>query len=125
MPCLVQKASDGSAVKQWKLGEKPLTVGRGDKADAKIDDKEMSRLHFTISRQGNGHVLRDCNSINGTRVNGKRVESETLLQPNDQIRAGKTDFVFELGVSTMIAELDKEQRHYSSFVRELKQKHKD
>jgi pSer/pThr/pTyr-binding forkhead associated (FHA) protein len=125
MPCLIQKTADGDLVKQWELHDKPLTVGRGDKAVARIEDKQMSRLHFTISPKDKVWALTDSTSSNGTWVNGKRVEGEVALKAHDRIRAGETVFVFDDGLSTVIGQLEKEQRHYSSFVRELKQKHKD
>jgi len=57
MPYLIQKQPDGSTVKQWDLLDKPLTVGRGDKVDARIEDDEMSRQHFVISPKSGGYVI--------------------------------------------------------------------
>jgi pSer/pThr/pTyr-binding forkhead associated (FHA) protein len=124
MPCLIQKTVEGELVKQWELHDTPLTVGRGDKVAAKIDDKQMSRLHFTIAPKGGGYLLEDCKSSNGTWVNGKHVEGATPLKANDRIRAGETHFVFEDGLGTVIGQLEKEGRHYSSFVRDLSEKKK-
>jgi len=59
MPSLTQKKADGSLVKQWNLGQLPLTVGRGDDATAKVDDHELSRCHFIIEPSEKGHSIRD------------------------------------------------------------------
>ena len=118
MPYLVQKQADGSTVKQWDLRDKPLTVGRGEQAHARIDDHEMSRQHFVISPQGGGYVIQDQNSQNGTLVNGRRV-TETTLKPNDSIRAGQTQFVFVEGLATVIGKLQDEPKGYRTHIREI------
>jgi pSer/pThr/pTyr-binding forkhead associated (FHA) protein len=121
MPYLIQKKPDGSVVKQWELHDKPLTVGRGDDADASIDDKEMSRHHFVISRTADGYVIKDLESTNGTWVNGRGI-SEQTLRPNDKIRAGQTPFVFVEGLSTVIGKLEKGETGYSTYVRKISEK---
>jgi pSer/pThr/pTyr-binding forkhead associated (FHA) protein len=118
MPYLIQKQPDGSTVKQWDLRDKPLTVGRGDKVDARIDDKEMSRQHFVISPKSGGYVIQDQNSQNGTWVNGQRV-TETTLNPNDRIQAGQTRFVFVEGLATIIGKLQDEPKGYRTHIREI------
>jgi pSer/pThr/pTyr-binding forkhead associated (FHA) protein len=118
VPYLIQKDPNGSTVKQWDLRDKPLTVGRGDQADACIDDQEMSRRHFVISAKNDGYVLQDLNSRNGTLVNGRRT-SERALIPNDRIQAGQTNFVFVDGLATVIGKLENESQGYSTYVREL------
>ena len=124
MPCLIQKTADGSLVKQWNVTDKPFSVGRGENADARLDDKQMSRIHFVIAPKADGHVLADCKSSNGTFVNGKLVEGEIALKPDDRIRAGQTHFVFETGVSTMIRQLEKDGPGYSTYLRDLSQEKK-
>lgn len=123
MPYLIQKQADGSAVKQWDLRDKPLTVGRGDQAHARIHDTEMSRQHFVISPKGGGYVIQDQGSQNGTLVNGRRV-TEATLQPNDSIRAGQTLFVFVEGLGTVIGKLQKEPKGYGTHLREISKKAK-
>ena len=123
MPYLIQKQSDGTTVKQWDLRDKPLTVGRGDKVDAQIDDNEMSRQHFVISPKGGGYVIQDQNSQNGTLVNGRRV-TETTLKPNDNIRAGQSRFVFVEGLATVIGKLQDEPKGYRTHIREISKRAK-
>lgn len=118
MPYLIRKQPDGSTVKQWDLRDKPLTVGRGDKVDAQIEDNEMSRQHFVISPKSGSYVIQDQNSQNGTLVNGRRV-TETTLKPNDNIRAGQTLFVFVEGLATVIGKLQAEPKGYRTHIREI------
>jgi two-component system, cell cycle response regulator len=124
MPYLIQKQPDGSTLRQWDLRDKPLTVGRGEKVDAQIDDVNMSRQHFVISPKDNGYVLQDQNSRNGILVNGKRVIETMMLKPNDSIRAGQTLFVFVEGMATVIGKLQDEPKGYSTHIREISKKAK-
>jgi pSer/pThr/pTyr-binding forkhead associated (FHA) protein len=121
MPYLIQKSSDGAALKQWDLHDKPLIVGRGEQVDARIDDAEMSRQHFVIWPKSSGYVIQDQDSKNGTLVNGQRITEKTL-KPNDKIRAGQTQFVFVDGLATVIGKLQDESKGYRTHIREISKK---
>ena len=76
-------------------------VGRGDSVHLRFPtDMELSRQHFTIEFDDESVVLRDLQSTNGTRVNGKRIE-ETRLFDGDFINAGalavRVSFLFSDG----------------------------
>lgn len=63
------------------------TVGRAE-ADIMLPDDEVSRRHATIDWvDGQGYVLRDANSANGTRINGHAVSS-SALRKGDEIEVG-------------------------------------
>ena len=51
---------------------KDLVIGRRDDADLVIGDDAVSRRHATIRVEGEGAVLRDLASANGTFVDGVR-----------------------------------------------------
>ncbi|MEZ6094748.1 MAG: FHA domain-containing serine/threonine-protein kinase [Pirellulaceae bacterium] len=55
-----------------------LTIGRGDQADARINDPSVSRLHCEVSRSGDTITLKDTGSSSGTKVNGTPVELTQL-----------------------------------------------
>ena len=126
MPHLIQKKADGSVDKQWEVRDTPLTVGRGENADAQIDDQEISREHFVIIPQSMAHKIRDLGSRNGTWLNGEKI-TEHELKSNDLIRAGQTTFFFVIekgkGLKTVIGELEEESeksgKGYSTMRREL------
>src|SRR5262249_44665194 len=51
--------------------------------------------HFTIVRAGDGHLLRDAGSRNGTRLNG--VEKQVFpLNDGDVVEAGRAVFVYRI-----------------------------
>ena len=84
---------DGGALQQWNLTSQPVTIGRGSRANAKIDDDGLSRRHFMIAREGDDYVVKDLGSRNGTWVDGDREMSAVLFQ-HHSILAGKSKFHF-------------------------------
>src|SRR3954465_11879184 len=68
----VEHAGTGER-RQFKLKSGNATLGRGQDADWRIDDKglKISRQHFSIARQGDGYVVCDQSS-NGTFLNDAR-----------------------------------------------------
>ena len=70
------------------------TVGRHENSDLLLDDVSVSRHHAIFTRTASGRItLRDLNSLNGTYVNGTRVE-ETTLHSADEVQIGKFKLVF-------------------------------
>ena len=113
MPYLIQKKADGSVDQKWELRDSPFTVGRGDMADAKVNDHEISREHFAIVPRAGAYAIKDLGSKNGTWLNGQRLVSEVDLKPNDHIRAGQTIFFYVTdkptkGLRTVVNELEEE-----------------
>ena len=100
--CLLNE--DGTMAGEWKIGDTPLTIGRGAAADLQIDDDGLSRRHFIIYREGQNYWIRDLSSRNGTWVDGNRAQA-TLLQDNARILAGRTQFRF--GEQSMVETSEK------------------
>lgn len=76
------------------LGEAVVTVGRRPESTLQLADPNVSRNHAEIRPHGNGWVLVDLGSTNGTRVNGARVSSHELTE-GDEIAFGNTIVRFE------------------------------
>ena len=53
--------------------------------------KQVSRNHAEIVERGGGHAVNDLGSVNGTFVNGQRVQSPTPIRSGDVIHLG-TEF---------------------------------
>jgi pSer/pThr/pTyr-binding forkhead associated (FHA) protein len=90
---LCRISPDGSPMESWTIRDTPLVIGRGDCADAMLDDDSLSRSHFLVVQEGFDFILVDLTSRNGTLVNGEKV-SVHQLQPNDLIQAGECTFSF-------------------------------
>jgi pSer/pThr/pTyr-binding forkhead associated (FHA) protein len=93
MAYLYRIRADGTEIERWELGEAPLVMGRGETADAYVEDDALSRSHFLITREGAEYCLIDLKSRNGTWVNGERVSAHKL-RPNEIIQAGESLFGF-------------------------------
>ncbi len=76
------------------LGEAVVTFGRKPESTVQLADPNVSRNHAEIRPHGNGWVLVDLGSTNGTRVNGARVSSHELTE-GDEITFGNTLVAFE------------------------------
>jgi hypothetical protein len=69
------------------------TAGRRPDSDVFLDDVTVSRRHATIERRSGAFFVRDDGSLNGTYVNGERVE-ETRLASGDEIQIGMFKLAF-------------------------------
>jgi cytochrome P450 / NADPH-cytochrome P450 reductase len=69
-------------------------VGRDAGADLVLADDEVSRRHARLHVDGAGVAIEDLGSVNGTFVNGIRIEGKQRVEPGDRIRIGRA--VFEL-----------------------------
>lgn len=69
-----------------------LRVGRTQRSDLVIpDDKHLSAEHFSLAWDGERAGLRDLESLEGTFLNGERLQSG-IVEHGSWIRAGETDF---------------------------------
>jgi len=80
--------------RQFMLHEQ-TRIGRAPDNEVSLNDHLVSRYHVLISRKGIHFDLRDLGSKNGVRVNNQPT-MERRLCVGDQIRVGRTVFVFEV-----------------------------
>jgi two-component system, cell cycle response regulator len=66
---------------------KEHVIGRREDADVSIRDDGISRRHAAIRVEGEGAILRDLGSANGTFVDGVRVE-EARLEDGSRVAIG-------------------------------------
>ena len=71
-----------------------LVLGR-QAADLVIEDPQVSRRHASVRPAGDALEVEDHGSLNGTWVNGARVDGTTRLAPGDRVRVGDTTFEVE------------------------------
>ncbi len=69
--------------------DRVITIGRRSTNDVCIPNLSVSGMHARITIDGNGALIEDNNSTNGTYVNGRLI-SRQLLNQNDEIVIGKT-----------------------------------
>lgn len=80
--------SGPTAGARYLLDGDVATVGRHPEADIFFDDVTVSRRHAEITRTGAIFELVDQRSLNGTYVNGERVD-RSLLVDGAEVRIGK------------------------------------
>jgi pSer/pThr/pTyr-binding forkhead associated (FHA) protein len=76
---------DGNVIREYSLTGSLFAIGRNPGNDLQPDDASVSGNHTTIRLIPNRYldnahdvIVEDCNSTNGTWVNGKRVKQQRL-----------------------------------------------
>lgn len=81
------------APKQIELFHERTLVGRHASSDIQIDHPSVSRRHLELLLDGGTTWLIDLGSLNGTRVNGRRVK-QLALHHGDVVSVGDCDIRF-------------------------------
>ncbi|MDG2427587.1 MAG: FHA domain-containing protein [Acidimicrobiales bacterium] len=74
------------------------SVGRHGKAGILLDDVTVSRRHAVVERIGDRYVASDVGSLNGTWLNGKRIDSAEL-NDGDELQVGRFKLMFFHGTA--------------------------
>jgi len=77
----------------WVFDKPQLKIGRTPDNDIVIDNLAVSRLHAILENDKGSYYVRDCDSLNGTVVNGKKV-GRARLNDGDVVSIGKHSIVF-------------------------------
>jgi predicted component of type VI protein secretion system len=72
-----------------------ITAGRSVDSDIFLDDVTVSRAHAEFRRAGDAFAIVDLGSLNGTYVNGERVD-EARLRGGDAIQIGRFHLVLRV-----------------------------
>ncbi|HEV8291837.1 MAG TPA: FHA domain-containing protein [Tepidisphaeraceae bacterium] len=84
--------ADGRDLGRYPL-DGSLVLGRSTDCDIRIHDILASREHCGLEAEGDGWVVVDLNSRNGTTVNGQRITRHKLAD-NDTLIIGRTRITF-------------------------------
>jgi pSer/pThr/pTyr-binding forkhead associated (FHA) protein len=83
-----------------------VVIGRADECDAVLDSLRhltmVSRRHCRITREGDGWIVHDLGSANGTSVNGSRLRSDRRAR----LREGDALLIGSRGVSEVVYRCD-------------------
>jgi len=82
-----------NAGSRFLLDDDRTTAGRRPDSDIFLDDVTVSRKHAEFVRSGNGFLVRDVGSLNGTYVNRDRID-EAQLRAGDEVQIGKFRLVY-------------------------------
>ena len=91
---VIRRPGEGAHVFEL-LGERPISIGRAKSSTLVLDHGSVSRQHALVraTPEGRWQII-DCDSANGVRVNGAKVE-EITLRPSDEIALGDYRLRFE------------------------------
>ena len=73
-----------------------IVLGRGERAEIRLEDPFASSRHARVYEQGNIVVIEDLGSTNGTYLNEELLETPRPLHPGDRVRIGDSEFTFEV-----------------------------
>jgi hypothetical protein len=77
------------------LDDELISIGRNPDSVIVMEDTNVSRSHAEIRPHGDGWVVVDLGSTNGTRVNGRRITAPAELVDGDELQFGNTVFRYE------------------------------
>jgi hypothetical protein len=96
MPAQLVQIEGPGARRRIRLTRERTLLGRDPEVDVCIDSESVSRRHAVLQTVGRGHEIGDLGSLNGTQVNGRRLEGFVLLRPGDRVElADEVTFVYE------------------------------
>jgi len=71
--------------REYPLRGKITILGRDPLCDVVVTTDRTSWRHALIFHTNQGHAIEDLDSVNGTFVNGKRINQRTLLRQGDRV----------------------------------------
>jgi pSer/pThr/pTyr-binding forkhead associated (FHA) protein len=102
----------GRELDKFLIGQGKLVIGRSPESDIKIDNPAISRKHALVEYTGDGYVVQDLGSSNGSYLNGQRITEPSTLKPGDVIGIAKFELQFQddarSEIEKMTGEMDME-----------------
>lgn len=89
---LVGTLAPGEQRQVIPVSESPFRIGRRREMDLQILSPVVSGIHARILITPGFAVVQDCDSTNGTWVNGRRVTGDTMVSDGDVIEIGSAVF---------------------------------
>lgn len=74
------------AGQRWTLQDEVVTLGRGGECGIVLPERQVSREHIRVFRDGDGYYMQDLDSKNGTWLNGQQVKGTVPLKDGDEIQ---------------------------------------
>ncbi len=88
MDVLMQVIQGKPHGKRLRFSQGEFVFGRGPECHVRPDSPSISRQHCLLRVTGEGVLIRDLCSTNGTLVNGQRVLGERPLADGDLVQLG-------------------------------------
>lgn len=72
------------------MSNRTWIVGSSPECDLRVEAPTVSAQHCRLTECGDGYLLEDLGSSNGTLVGGQRIASPTIVRRDDMVTLGKT-----------------------------------
>jgi pSer/pThr/pTyr-binding forkhead associated (FHA) protein len=82
----------GAEIRDQRLSQDVIKIGKLSSSHVRLSDDKVSRMHAVIEVSHDAVLIIDLGSTDGTIVNGKKVNKQSLKH-GDQIRVGDTVLV--------------------------------
>src|SRR5688500_251558 len=70
--------------------DRPMLIGRAADADIVLEDSQVSRRHARLSPSGDGAIVEDLGSSNGTFINHQQIHAPAELTFGAELLVGVT-----------------------------------
>jgi DNA-binding winged helix-turn-helix (wHTH) protein len=70
---------------QWTIAKDEVILGRGEESDLVLPERQVSRQHVRIYKDGDAFYVEDLDSKNGSWVNGEQLHGSRRLYDNDEL----------------------------------------
>jgi hypothetical protein len=90
---IVERAPGHTPGMEYDVAEGAV-LGRGDRAEIRLEDPFASSRHAKLTRQGGIVVLEDLGSTNGTYLNEELLSGPQPLHQGDRVRIGDSEFTY-------------------------------
>ncbi len=90
----------GNSTETIIIKQFPFMMGRLEgQVDYCINNPAVGKLHAEITKTNESYFISDMNSINGTIINGERIEptKKSIIRNGDRISLGNEEFLFYCG----------------------------
>ncbi len=87
--------SRGGTGGPFDLAEREYSIGRSSASDIVLQDPSVSGRHAKLVPQGDGFLLQDLGSMNGTSVDGADVRGPHLLRGGEVIGIGEATLRYD------------------------------
>src|SRR5690348_8246764 len=85
---LLQALGDRLIELPERASDAPLVIGRGEEADVPVAEAAVSRRHALIWKREGRWLIQDARGSANTLVNGRPVETATVLRSGDVVALG-------------------------------------
>lgn len=95
---------NGKPIYEFTLDRTKAILGRGEKSDFKVEDTRLSFYHAFVEIVPGGVRILDLSSVNGTFLNGEKVDS-CFLSAGDRVNFGGLEFIIAEQIQETITEI--------------------